>query len=87
MNWLFEVEFQIAPSMAASVGTRRDAGQAAICLDEISQFVWIEAFIANEDHGLGQKRQQLLGRCRFGALAGEEEQSYAVCRAHSQRRA
>jgi hypothetical protein len=61
--------------MTRSVGTWRDAGHAAICLDEIPQFVGIEFFIPDEDHGLGQKRQQLFGGCRFGALAGEEEQS------------
>jgi len=74
----FPVELRIAPSVAGSVGARRDAGHAAVALEEGPKFVGVEALVPDEDHGLGQKRQDLFGTCRFRTLTGEEEEGHDV---------
>jgi hypothetical protein len=74
----FPVELSIAPSVAGSVGTWRDAGQTAIALDEVSKFVQVEAFVPDEAHGLGQKRQEMFGSGGFSAPTGQEEEGYDV---------
>ncbi len=72
----FPVEISGSPSVSGTVGRWRDAGQIAIALDEVSKFVRVEAFVPDEYHGLGQKRQEMFGRGDFSALTGEEEDGH-----------
>ncbi len=64
------LKFSVRPSLAGLIGTRRYAGQAAVVLDKVSEFIRVEALVPDEDHGVGQKQQKLLSCCRVSALTG-----------------
>jgi hypothetical protein len=49
------IKLRIAPSLAGLIGSRRYAGWIAVVLDKMSEFIGVEAFVTDEDHGFGQK--------------------------------
>jgi hypothetical protein len=51
------IKLRMAPSVAGSISTRRDAGQASVVLDKLSEFIEVEALVPDENHGFGQKWQ------------------------------
>ncbi len=69
---------EIASSVAGSIYTRRDTAQAAVGLDKVSQFIGVETLVPDQDHGLGQKWQELFGYCCLSAPTGNEEKSHDV---------
>jgi hypothetical protein len=72
------IKLRIAPSVAGSIRTRRDAGQAAVVLDKLSEFIGVEALVPDENHGFGQKWQELFGCCCLSALPGKEKEGHDV---------
>ncbi len=51
------MKLRIEPLVAGASGMRRYVGQAAVVLDKMSEFIGVEAFVPDENHGFGQKRQ------------------------------
>ncbi len=74
----FQVELPIAPSVAGAVEIWRDPSQTAIDLKEVSKFLRVEPFVPDEDHGLGQRRQEMFGSGGFSGQTREQEESYDV---------
>jgi hypothetical protein len=57
---------------------RRYAGQAAVVLNKLSEFIGVEVLVPDEKHGFGQKWRVLFGGCFFSALPGKEEECHDV---------
>jgi hypothetical protein len=72
------INLEIAPSVAGSILTRRYAGQAAVVLDKLLEFIGVEALVADENHGYGQKRRKLFGCGCLSALTGGKQASHDV---------